>query len=185
MLLDTAARVAMADGPDAVTMDAVAASAGVSRPLVYKHFANREELLGELYRREARRLHDELSARVEAAEGAEEMFHALVRGALEASSDRSHLLSVLRRTTWNRAVRVDQRERDAMTTRAFSAVVVAERGVPRERATPVVALLLSLVDGVLVQRRLDPSPRRVAALERAYMDIVRGSLDALARPPER
>ena len=46
MLLDTAARLAMDHGPDGVTMDAVAASAGVSRPLVYKHFANREELLG-------------------------------------------------------------------------------------------------------------------------------------------
>ncbi len=34
-------------------MEAVAERAGVSRPLVYKHFANRGELLASLYQRES------------------------------------------------------------------------------------------------------------------------------------
>lgn len=185
MLLDAAGELAMADGPDAVTMDAVAGAAGVSRPLVYKHFANREELLDELYRREARRLHRELTAAVASTDGVEEMFRALVHGALAASGDRTHLLSVLRRATWRRAVRSEQRERDETTTRAFSRALVAERSVDRSRATPVVALLLSLVDGVLAQWRLDPTPHRAEALEAAYMEIVRGSLAALAARPDR
>ncbi|QGG94575.1 TetR/AcrR family transcriptional regulator [Actinomarinicola tropica] len=185
MLLDVAGDLAMTDGPEAVTMDAVAARAGVSRPLVYKHFANRDVLLDELYRREARRLHRELSGKVEAADGVEAMFRALVRGALDASGDRSHLLAVMRRGTWSRAVRGEQRDRDELTTRAFSRVVVAELGVERARATPVVALLLSLVDGVLAQWRLDPTAHRAEVLEAAYMEIVRGALVALADPPDR
>jgi AcrR family transcriptional regulator len=40
-LLDEAARLLAEGGFSAVTMEAVAARAGVSRPLVYKHFDNR------------------------------------------------------------------------------------------------------------------------------------------------
>ena len=52
-LLDAAAQLLADDGFSAVTMEAVAAQAGVSRPLVYKHFDNREALLAALWRREA------------------------------------------------------------------------------------------------------------------------------------
>ena len=54
--------VASADA-DSVTMEAVAERAGVSRPLVYKHFANRAELLASLYQRESILLHQELTDR--------------------------------------------------------------------------------------------------------------------------
>ena len=66
MLLDIAAEIALTDGPDAVSMEAVAERAGVSRPLVYKHYASRDELLGAVYRRAARDLHRQLVAEVEA-----------------------------------------------------------------------------------------------------------------------
>ncbi|HET9560157.1 MAG TPA: helix-turn-helix domain-containing protein, partial [Actinomycetota bacterium] len=52
LLLDAAAALVRAGDAGSVSMEAVAEEAGVSRPLVYKHFANRDELLGELYRRE-------------------------------------------------------------------------------------------------------------------------------------
>ncbi len=62
-------------------MEAVAERAGVSRPLVYKHFANRGELLAAVYLREATLLHRELAAEVGAAETVEGMFRTLIRGA--------------------------------------------------------------------------------------------------------
>ena len=46
-LLDMAAELVVAESIDAVSMDLVAERCGVSRPLVYKHFANRDELLGD------------------------------------------------------------------------------------------------------------------------------------------
>lgn len=180
MLLDVAAELAVDGGPDAVAMDQVADRAGVSRPLVYKHFANREELLGALYRREAARLHEALTAEVAAAEGVEEMFRALARGALSAAGEGGHLLTVLRTGAWSRGVRVEQRDRDARTTAAFAAAVSAERGVARSRAVPVVALLLSLVDGLLSQWRAEPTAHRAEVLEAAYASIVRGALHELA-----
>lgn len=51
-LLDAALRIVVRDGHAAVTMEAVAAGAGVTKPVVYGMFPNREALLGELLRRE-------------------------------------------------------------------------------------------------------------------------------------
>lgn len=180
MLLDVAAALATEGGVDAVAMDQVADRAGVSRPLVYKHFANREELLGALYRREAGRLHAELTARVSAATDVEGMFRALVQGALAAAGERRHVLAVLRTGGWSRGVRDEQRERDSRTTQAFVAAVVAERGVDRRAAVGSVSLLLALIDGVLGQWRADPTPQRAASLEASYMTVVRGTLRELA-----
>ena len=66
-LLDAALALIGSDGVEAVSMEAVAEGAGVSRPLVYKHFANRGELLAAVYRRELLTLSHELSAEVASA----------------------------------------------------------------------------------------------------------------------
>ena len=87
-LLTTAAAILTDEPVEAVTMEAVAERAGVSRPLVYKHFANRGELLAAVYRREAAVLHDELAATVRQATTVTDMFRALIRGALKAQADR-------------------------------------------------------------------------------------------------
>src|SRR6185437_4284278 len=77
-LLDAAADLVAAGDVESVSMEAVAEQAGVSRPLVYKHFANRSELLAALYQRESALLHSELAAEVQAAVTLEEMFRALI-----------------------------------------------------------------------------------------------------------
>jgi len=51
-LLDAALRIVVRDGHAAVTMEAVAMAAGVTKPVVYGVFPNRETLLGELLKRE-------------------------------------------------------------------------------------------------------------------------------------
>ena len=84
---------------------------GVSRPLVYKHFANRHELLAAVYRREAVRLHDELAAEVTDAGTVEEMFRALVRGSLRAAAERGQVFTALRAAgAWSRELREEQRD---------------------------------------------------------------------------
>lgn len=184
MLLDIAAEIALTDGPDAVGMEAVAERAGVSRPLVYKHYASRDELLGAVYRRAARDLHRQLVAEVEAAGSVEEMFRALVHGALSAAGERGRVFAVLRTGSWTRDVRRDQRRRDGRTTEAFTARVVDELGADAHRARPVVSLLLGTVDVVLAQWRHDPTEARATRLEDAYMDIVHATLSTLGSGDE-
>lgn len=182
MLLDVAASIAVTEGSDAVSMEGVAERAGVSRPLVYKHFRNRDELLQNVYRRAARRLHAQLSAEVLAADTTEGMFRALIHGALTIGGEQARIIAALRSGTWTRAVRREQRQRDADTTRAFSERIERELGVDRRRARPVVSLLLSTIDMALLHWRSDPTPERAARLEEAYMEIVTATLASLAQP---
>ncbi|MBK5224702.1 MAG: TetR/AcrR family transcriptional regulator [Acidimicrobiia bacterium] len=180
MLLDVAAELVVDDASEAVSMEQVAERAGVSRPLVYKHFANRDELLGALYRREARRLHAALVGEVEAADSIEAMFRALVHGALVAAAERGQVFAALRTGGWSRQVRREQRARDARTAQAFTERAARELGIDPHRGPPAVSLLLSLIDPVLTQWRLVPTPERAAVLEESYMAIVGATLRDLA-----
>ena len=64
LLLDAAAEMVAAGDADEVSMESVALRAGVSRALVYKHFANRQALLHALYERESSHLHGSMRAEV-------------------------------------------------------------------------------------------------------------------------
>lgn len=186
-LLDTAAELVVSESPESVTMELVAEHCGVSRPLVYKHFANRDELMGALYRREARRLDAELANEVAGATTIEEMFRALVHGALGAAAERGHLFTALRAAGGaSRQVRHEQRRRDARTFGAFVTRAVDQLGLDPELGPAAISLLLSLVDGVLAQWRQDPTPERSRLLEEAYLAIVSATLRDLAtgRPGE-
>ena len=179
LLLETAVAIAEERSLDDVTMEAVAERAGVSRPLLYKHFANRDELLGAMYRREAANLHEKLAERVSAATTLEGMFDALMSGALEASAERGRIFSALRSAGgWTREVRREQRSRDMTTSRAF-ATIARREGLDPRKAGPATAMLLSLVDSVVAQWRLKPTSERAALLHETYMTVVRSTLAAL------
>src|SRR4051812_32918516 len=129
-LLDAAAALVASGDVEAVSMEAVAQHAAVSRPLVYKHFANRSELLAAVYQREAAHLHRELAAAVAAAQTLEEMFRTLVHGSLEAQAERGPVFAALRASgAWSSELRHQQRRRDQRTVRAFVAKAVDEFGV--------------------------------------------------------
>ncbi|HMF84288.1 MAG TPA: helix-turn-helix domain-containing protein [Acidimicrobiia bacterium] len=181
-LLDAAVEIVTSGDVAAVSMEAVAERAGVSRPLVYKHFANRSELLAAVYRREARGLHLQLAREVGAAESVEGMFRALIDGALHAADERGRVFAALRSAGgWNRELRHEQRVRDIDTVRAFAARAERELGIARHEATAATATLLATIEPVLAQWRLRPTREHAALLEDVYMGMVRGVLDELQR----
>jgi AcrR family transcriptional regulator len=180
-LLTTAAAILTDDSAEAVTMEAVAERAGVSRPLVYKHFGNRGELLAAVYQREAAVVHDELAAAVRQAETVTEMFRALIRGALKAQADRGTVLAALRAAGgWNQVLREEQRQRDKTTVRFFATRVSQELGVGHTEATLAVAILLGAIENVLAQWRRHPTRQYAALLENTYVTLVTGGLAQLA-----
>src|SRR4051795_13407290 len=87
-LLDAALELVAGGDVESVSVDAVADRAGVRRSLVYKHFANRTDILTALYEREGARLHDQLAADVVAARTLEEKYRALCHGSLTAAKER-------------------------------------------------------------------------------------------------
>jgi AcrR family transcriptional regulator len=165
-----------ANGVQLVSMEAVAERAGVSRPLVYKHFANRDELLAEAYRREASKLHQDLTSEVASAGSVEEMYQALLRGSMRATVERGQIFTALRAAGgWNRDIRREQRSRDRKTVRAFAAVAGRQYGLEPKRATSVTAVLLGALDAVLAQWRVDPTEENGGILEETYLAMVVGA----------
>ena len=94
-LLDAAARLVGERGLLAFTMEGVAAEAGVSKALPYRHFSNAEGVLVALYRRELARLADAILGAVAGIEGGDEILTAAVRAYFDEVADRGDLLNAL------------------------------------------------------------------------------------------
>ena len=180
-LLDAAAELLATSDVEAVSMEAVAERAGVSRPLVYKHFGNRSELLAAVYQRESALLHAELTADVSAADTLEETFRALIHGALRAQASRGATFAALRAAGLRtRERRQEQRRRDRTTLRFFASQAVQEFGLDPPQAKAAVAILLGAIDAGLAQWRTRPTPEHAALLEDTYVSVAMGGLDRLA-----
>jgi AcrR family transcriptional regulator len=180
-LLDAAVALIVSGGVEAVSIEAVADAAGVSRPLVYKHFANRTEMLVELYRRESGKLYTELAAAVRAEGSLEGKYRALVRASLHASSERGELFAALRSAgAWNKDLRREGRARDRQTVLFFSDLACRELGVPTAEAEALTMMLLTAIESALGQWRTHRTPATAALLEATYMDLVLGGLERMA-----
>lgn len=162
-------------------MDSVAVAAGVSRPLVYKHFANRHELLAAVYQRESKLLHKAMATAVEEAPTLEDKFRVLIRLSLQAQAERGAMLNALRAAGGRDAAgRKEQKGRDDRTFRYFAALAAETVGRADRATATTVSLLLRSIEGVLAEWRINPTPRHAARLEEAYVIMCRGALAELA-----
>jgi AcrR family transcriptional regulator len=153
---------------------------------VYKHFANRSELLAAVYKRESALLHAELTADVSAAETIEDTFRALIHGALRAQASRGATFAALRAAGLRtRERREEQRSRDRTTLRYFASKAVREFGLDRAQAKAAAAILLGAIDAALAQWRARPTREHAALLEDAYVSIAMGGLNELSRVRDR
>ena len=94
-LLDVAAEMLISRGTGALTMEGLAAAAGVSKALPYQHFANAEDVLSELYQRELATIGSRILAALEGTDDPEESVRAGVHAYFQAVADRGHILAIL------------------------------------------------------------------------------------------
>ncbi len=181
VLLDAAAKIASERGVEEVTMESVADEARVSRPLVYKHFPNRSEMLTAVYRREANLLHEEMAAEVRSTTTLEGMYRALIRASFRVSAERGALFAALRAAgAWNRELRAEQRTRDRLTVKTFASQASKEYSIPLKQAQTATAMLLGSIDSIMIQWRARRTTENAAALERVYLDLVIGGMEKVA-----
>jgi AcrR family transcriptional regulator len=179
-LLDSVARQILAEGLDAVTMDSAAVAAGVSKALVYRHFADRDDLLVAVLSREIERLRRSTEAAVrEAADFRGEMGAALPvffevgargSGLLETLVHTTHLGRPLRRL---RRAYVDASE-EHWARRAAEVF-----GLPRRSSLIAAAVFLGGLGGLGDFMRRRRIPR--AEVERVFAELVEGGLEGMAR----
>jgi AcrR family transcriptional regulator len=180
-LLGAATAIVAEGDVEALSMEAVAARAGVSRPLVYKHFANRGELLAAVYRREAAALDAEIVAAVEQADGFENMIRTMVRAIFGGDASRGSIFTLLQRAgARDASVRAEQRARDRRTVRFFAKLAADEFGLGEREAKATMSILLGGIDSLLIQRRAHLGPDQERFLEDLYVALILGGLERAA-----
>lgn len=180
-LLDAARELLDARGIDAVTMETVAARADVSRALVYKHFANRGDLLSTVYRDEAARLDRTMADAVGAENDLEGALRALVTAVFGSlATHRSMFVALARAGARDDELRQDQRSRDQRTVRFFADLAVRQFALDEADARSAVAIVLSGIESVRLQalRRTSAAQRR--QLEDRFVALAIGGLERLA-----
>lgn len=143
LLLDAAARVVAASHPGVSSMERVAVAAGVSRPLLYKHFANIDELLIALYRRETAAVGREVWQALSQADAGGDRVRVGVRAYFDALAQRRDVLAALS-VPGSRVPALADPGREG--SRFVAAVLERFHGVPAARS----ATLASIVHGALV-----------------------------------
>jgi AcrR family transcriptional regulator len=184
VLLDVAKALVTAVGPEAITIGSVAARAEVTRALVYKHFANKDDLLQALYRREATRLDRQMRDRVAAApDGFEPKLRAFVGATLDAVEEHAPFFTPLRAVGAGDTARHDQRGRDRRTVGYFAKLAADDFGIDLRTARSVIAVLFSGIRSLLSQMRSRPGPAQRDFLLATYVEMTTGALVRLANGP--
>lgn len=178
-LMDIALDILRERGHAGVSIGVVAERAGVTRTLVYKHFANREDLVDEVYRREADTLHRAISERVQGQEGFEPRLRAFIQAVLEAVESHGWLFDSRDPQAREVGYRKEQKQRDRRTVRAFAAMASEEFGLSLREATSAMAILLSGIASLRLQAHVMTGASDRAFLENLYMEMTLGALGRL------
>lgn len=181
-LLDMAAEIITEHGADAVTMEGVAARAGVSKALGYRYFANRDDLLLELFDREMAILDQRISDAVATADDFETGLRAIVMAWIELIVERGRLLGSLQQSKLIEGP-VEQRRtgRQDRLDSFFARLITNTYDVDAEDAILVAATLVSGSQGAMriwLGRGWTPEE----AADR-YVRLCLGAIRALERAP--
>jgi AcrR family transcriptional regulator len=180
VLLDSAAALLETGGATSVTMEAVAAHAGVSRPLVYKHFANRDDLVVALFQRESAAFDAEVAAALRGVDGLDAMVRTTAEAIVEGFGRRRKVLGpLLQGDSIDPALRSAQRERTVRNNRWYRDQVVAECGIDPEQAQVAVTVLFGgLVALISTGCARLSGPERARVID-TYVEMVMGGLERL------
>ena len=171
-LLEIAQGILRAGGLEALTMERLASEAQIAKPVVYRHFADRDAIVLSLLRSEWQRI-DVAIAALDPELPWDESLRRIVAAFLDALARRSSWL----RTLWGTPVVEDARaRRRAELARVLAATLVARFEVGAREATTVAIMLLAAFDAAgrwWLEQRL-PRP----LVETLCDDLARGTVAA-------
>ncbi len=143
-LLDDAAQILIERGAAAMTMERLAAEAGVSKALPYKHFENSEAVLAELYRRETVALGRAVWVALRDAGPDEDLIRVGIRAYFDEVSKRGPVLAALSRPGSTIASVADPGQAGVI----FEVEVINRfHGLDRDRAKEIAGMIQGAVVG--------------------------------------
>lgn len=175
--LDVTAQLVLQHGAEAVTMESVAAAAGVSKGLGYAYFPNRNELLLTLLNRELGELQRRSEEQIRQATDFEGRIRASIAAWFDVMSERGALIGTLMQAHSIRGPLAERRRRYNQELQEFyGRIGEKEFGIPYRKAVVAAGILLSGMTG-MVDRWRAGDPREL--LEETYVEVVMGALRAM------
>jgi AcrR family transcriptional regulator len=183
-LLDAAASLIIERSLDAVTMEGVAARAGVSKALPYRFFTNRDDLLMALYDREAGILTRRMREATRLVEGFDARVRAIVETWLAGVSERGLVLGMLVLAS-PLAGPIEERRQHMVATLAseWGGAVARELGLEEHRAQRMMTVVLVGSQALIPFWLLHPDQRQ--SLIDDFVEYVVGGMHAVAAPTYR
>ena len=179
--LDVTADLVVERGVEAVTMEAVAAAAGVSKGLGYAYFSNRNELLLSLLNRELGELQRRSTEEIRAASDFEGRIRAGVKVWFDVMSEKGALIGTLLQSQAIQGPLAERRKTYNQEMHDFyGRIAEKEFGIPRRKSIAAAAILLAGMSGIIERWRLGDSRE---LLEETYVDVVMGALRGMGGAP--
>ena len=172
--LDVTADLVVGKGVESVTMEAVAAAAGVSKGLGYAYFSNRNELLLSLLNRELGELQRRSTEEIRAASDFEGRIRAGVKVWFDVMSEKGALIGTLLQSQAIQGPLAERRKTYNQELHDFyGRIAEKEFGIPRRKSVAAAAILLAGMSGIIERwRNGDSRP----LLEETYVEVVMGAL---------
>ena len=178
--LDVAAQLVVEQGADTVTMEAVAARAGVSKALSYRYFSNAGALLLELFEREVVELDDQIRQAVTEAPTFEDKIRASFTGWGAELGERGRLLGRLWKVWVSTGQLLEARRKgDRQVYEFWGGLIEEEYHLDRPIAETAAAILVQGTAGLLAS--LYSGRGEQQTLIEVYVQMALGALDGLAQ----
>ena len=178
--LDVAAQLVVEQGADTVTMEAVAARAGVSKALSYRYFSNVGALLLELFEREVVELDDQIQQAVSEAPTFEDKIRASFTGWGAEIGERGRLLGRLWQVSVSTGPLLEaRRKRDRQVYEFWGGIIEDEYHLEKPIVETAAAILVQGTAGLLASLYSGRGDQQ--ALIDVYVQMALGALDGLAQ----
>ena len=180
--IDIAAELVQSEGLAAVTMERVAAS-GLSKPVIYRHFADRGELLQALLERCWRAVDQSVQARLQGTHTLDESLRALITGYFDEIAAQGALVQLMIGNASQEPVVEQARQaRQLAAQTEWSDFYQRRAGLSAPVADAGAAILRSALQGAAEYWIRHPGTPPDVAIE-TCLQIMRAGLAALADQP--
>jgi AcrR family transcriptional regulator len=145
-LLDTAGHLLLKEGWDALTMEAIAQSAGASKTLGYAYFANLDDLIWSLYDREVALLFEGVEAGLATADTFDDRIRAAVAAYFDFVAEHGAMLTRLQAGIIARRLGRDRPNRGMGFLETLADLIRDEFQLGRRRAMAYAAVMAGIAD---------------------------------------
>ncbi len=178
-LLDAAVALLEADGPGAVTMERLADRAGVSKPVVYDHFANRTQLVLAVLARTWSEIDTEIEARAATSMTPAERIRATFEALLDTSARQGpNVRALVDSVSADPEVERTRRGRWKEKETKWAAGLERDLAMAPATAAAAAATLQAAMVGAVAYARSSPAAAKVAT--EVYVTTVLATLGALS-----